>query len=361
MRIVHIVDNILPVNIGIWKAAINTSAYLQEQLVSSILIHPNGQGEKVDGIIGKPTDTSLKQLQTLIDEGFFDKKNDIIVTHGCWQFPTKWGEYLKKQGFVWIYTPHGMLEPWSMQQKRFKKQVYFSMVEKKAINKADVIRAVGKPEMDNLNRLFPYKKVVLIPNGVKLAKVLQFPQSGETNFLFMARLHHKKGLLPLINAWLTSSLHNKPGYNLYIAGPDDGEMSNMETLLQNAGSINIHYIGILNEQTKQVYFSKCLYYILPSFSEGFPTSVVEAMAAGLVPVITDGCNFPEAFENGYAVKITTNVNSITNFLDQLKQLSTNEWEEKRKNISEWVNKHYSLNTIASRQYALYKDLLITNN
>ena len=250
-----------------------------------------------------------------------------------------------------------MLEPWSMQQKRFKKWLYFSLLERRLLAKADVIRAVGTPEFNNLQKMLS-AKVELIPNGIpSLDQPFSEKPASPRHFLFMARLHHKKGLLPMVRAWLNSSLANNSLYQLTIAGPDDGELTALKGLLTSSGVTNIQYVGAVYGAEKEVLLQRSHFYLLPSFSEGFPTSLLEAMQYGLIPLMTSGCNFPEALEAELAIAITPEEASILKGLNQAAELSSadlNNWGQK---AAAFVNQHYNLSHIAELQYKLYKSLL----
>ena len=92
---------------------------------------------------------------------------------------------------------------------------------------------------------------------------------------------------------------------LIIVGPDEGELAKILPLISG----NIEYKGPLFDSEKSEVLQKAHYYFLPSFSEGFPSSVVEAMSFGAIPVITQGCNFPEVFEQHLGYEISTDQES----------------------------------------------------
>lgn len=228
MRIINLVDTIDRVNFGIYNAAIATAKSLQERhnvrseiwAPSETAPFPSPSFQPASLFLVMKTDESY--VKTVVLEQQLDPSKDIIVSHGTWQWPTIWANAMQKRGFKWVYVPHGMLEPWSMSQKKFKKMIYFNLFEKRFGRNADFVRAVGGPEFENLKHHF--SNVVLIPNGTDPID-LDFSVKTDSvrSFLFLARLHFKKGVVPLVEAWADSSLANNPGFQLNIAGPDDGE------------------------------------------------------------------------------------------------------------------------------------------
>ncbi len=358
MNIINIIDNISQVNFGIWNAAIATAKQLKElfQVESELWFPEVKECPELEHVTMVPLkDTSIEAIEVLLTKRELNALDTIIVTHGCWQYATKWGAELKKKGFRWIYTPHGMLEPWSMQQKKWKKKIYYSLIEGPLTKKADFVRAVGTPELKNLQK--KYTNTILIPNGIDAYTMQEKEYTKPVQFLFMARLHHKKGILPLVQAWISSTLNNNANYILQIAGPDDGEKETMLKLIKDSKTQNIHYLGPQYGEEKDELLRNSHFYILPSYSEGFPTSVLEAMQYGLIPIITEGCNFPEVFEDQKAIQITPETTSIIEGLEKVKQIHPENFQRMSTEANQYINKNYTLSKIATMQYELYFRIL----
>jgi glycosyltransferase involved in cell wall biosynthesis len=267
--------------------------------------------------------------------------------------PTRIGIKLKNKGFPWVYVPHGMLEPWSLSQKWYIKYPYFWLFEKKWSLQANLVRAVSQPEGINLQKIYPH--VVYIPNGNKPPQNLpsKIWNVRPLNFLFLGRLHKKKGLIPLVKSWKLSKLNNDPNYQLIIAGPDDGLLHQLSNELKSSN--NILYVGPVFGQAKEQLLKNSHFFLLPSYSEGFPTSVVEAMQYGLIPVISEGCNFPEVFANQLAFKAEPNINSIKNALELV--VATQNIALIADKCQKFATEQFSIEHIADLQYQCYSSLL----
>jgi len=354
-RVINIVDQLSSVNYGIWHAAIASSeALFKNHGVKSILVAPDSDF-KFDG--DKFPFIQVERVSNLGKEGAkiflkqFDPSQTVVASHGAWQFPTRWGKWAKDLGFTWIYTPHGMLEPWSMSQKKIKKWLYFNLIESRLVQNADFIRAVGKPEAENLKRSF--KNVKLIPNGVYPSDISPIEKPKKPiQILYLARLHSKKGVVPLLHGWKASALDKNSNYLLTIAGTDDGEEQKVKSFLIENKGINARFIGPQFGEEKTDLLSKSHFYILPSLSEGFPTSVVESMAAGMVPIITKGCNFPEALENGLAIETSQTIEDICQTLNTLLSISEVERIEMAIKAQDFIQQNYVWDKIALLQFEL---------
>lgn len=356
-RVVNIVDSIDPVNLGIWHAAISTSPYLERMGIASELWAP-----RISSLPAVPDSVKLIVLDStrtasvdeMIKSRDLNKGSDIIVTHGSWQFPTRWARKLSERGFKWVYTPQGMLEPWAMQQKRLKKSLYFTAIEKPAVRRASAIRSVSTPEDINLKRLFNGSKIIQIPNGIDLESTAGRERKGG-QFIFMSRLHEKKGVVELVKGWMASTAGKNADCRLIIAGPDQGELEKISPYIGEKS--NVEYVGPIYGDRKNELLESSVFYILPSYSEGFPTALLEAMNKGLVPLISKGCNLPEAFDAGVAFQAEPDVAMMSSAIDSVLKLKASEVTRLSEESRQFVVGRYSLSMVAESQVNAYNSLL----
>jgi glycosyltransferase involved in cell wall biosynthesis len=367
MRIINIVMSTSPIFTGMWQAAMSTAAYFKLEGIESEIWSPDADEMETPQYLLPYTKRSVAKLyesniETLIQKAQLNPANDLIVTHGCWYEPTRIGYALKKRGYRWVAIPHGVLDEWAMQQKWLKKRLYFTFFEKRALKQADILRGVSPIETKRIKSFFPNKEVVCIPNGVKTDGVLSFDTkaTGVMRFVFLGRLHHKKGVLLLVEAWNESNLQNNPRFSLDIIGPDEGELEKMQPYLNQSDNI-VYHGAIFDAEKKANILRGGHFFILPSFSEGFPSSVVEAMFHGAIPVITKECNFPEIFDNNLGFEIKPNRGSIKTQLNELSKLDLNSWQSRFREVSEFVKAEYGLDKIAQAQLAVFKQLFERKN
>lgn len=357
MNVLNLVDTVDRVNYGIWNAVVSNFNYLiKHSHQPEIWVKP-GQVIPSELQQYKMRSTSTQEASQLLKREYSINET-IILSHGCWKIPTKWGHAAAKKGYVWLALPHGMLEPWSMQQKMFKKTIYYNLIEKPRLKDATELIAVSKEEQVNLERRFK-RKVRHIPNGIiPVTDHIEKP-SNRINFIFMARLHHKKGVLPLLKAWISSNLSGKSKYELTIAGPDDGELPILKKYLadQREQLSNVQLVGPLYGEEKKQAMSSAHVYMLPSFSEGFPTSILEAASHGCYPVFTNGCNFNEAFDAGVAMQITPDADQIVSALNTFENVSIDEIAIRGAATKKFVDDNYNLEKVGQAYIDLFEEKL----
>lgn len=361
LRVINLVDSLARVNYGIWNAAVNTApALAQNHDVVSELWFPaatlDAEVELPESLtVRKLPNTKIRTLKALVEEAGLNPETDIIVSHGAWRYPTKWASWLRSHGFRWVYVPHGMLEPWSMSQRALLKRIYYYFVEGPKTRRAAGVRAVGQPERANL--LKRYRSVVFIPNGhTSRASNFVRPQQP-IQFLYLARLHAKKRPTQLAEAWLNSPLSKDPAFRLVMAGPDEGETVHIRKLLAARPSENLILSDGVYGQEKVQLLRQSHFFVLPSLSEGFPTAVVEAMSEGLIPLITTGCNFPEAFQAGLAINTGTDPANIRKAIEEAASLLPARRNELQNRCRQFAVSQYSLEVVARHQAFWYSALL----
>lgn len=352
MKIINIVSSVSKINYGVWNAAVFGTDYLKSahQVDSELWICTKSVSDYES--IAVPFFYFDNQQKT--KSGFsnwlngYDTKETVFVTHGAWLEPTKMGFWAKKKGYKWVHLPQGMLEPHALKTSKWKKKAYFTLFEARYLKKVDFVRAVSDPEHENLKSIFP--RIIRIFNGVKVPVESIGKDTKQTIYLFLARLHKKKGIVHLTEAW-ANEMYSRPNSKLIIAGPDEGELEKIKSKVHH----NIEYVGAVFGEQKIQLLRQAHYYVLPSYSEGFPSSVVEAMSYGAIPVISSGCNFPQVFEQNLGFEVGTDHRSIERVFSELKNVEFNK-QLSQQNI-DYVKHNLSEEVIGEQLYQLYKNLL----
>jgi glycosyltransferase involved in cell wall biosynthesis len=245
------------------------------------------------------TDTRLSELIG---------KSDVVHIHGIWQeHCSRTAMLCRRFGKPYVVSAHGMLEPWALRRKAWKKRLYWRTVEQRNLQAAAGLRALTCDEGADYRRLGLLNPVRVIPNGIDLPEqaepelfLKKFPPlRGQRLVLFLGRLHAKKGLDILCRAW--ARLQSQfPDTQLVIAGPDeDGTLARIEGLAREAAlSGRVTFTGILTGSAKWSALRAASLFVLPSHSEGFSVAVLEALACGVPVLLTRACHFPEVVSAG---------------------------------------------------------------
>ena len=142
------------------------------------------------------------------------------------------------------------------------------------------------------------KAKLLNGSGVDLKKFSPVPLANNANFLCMSRLIKSKGLLDSAKAAkIVKNLYPSARFLLY-GFPDDHEDSLDESEIINTwkDKYGVEYFGFTNDPVETI--SQCSVYVLLSYNEGTPRSVLEAMSMSRPIITTDVPGCRETVENG---------------------------------------------------------------
>src|SRR5207253_6602065 len=108
----------------------------------------------------------------------------------------------------------------------------------------------------------------------------------EPYILFLSRLHMKKGLDVLAEAFRTIAA-KRSGVHLVVAGPDDGARADFVNRIE-AAKLNdrVHLVGSLHGSEKWAALQGAACFVLPSRQEGFSVAILEALASRTSVVVT---------------------------------------------------------------------------
>lgn len=225
------------------------------------------------------------------------------------------------------YT-HGVLSPWALAFKPVRKRIHWALIGRRILEDSAAIVALARRESAEIESLGLRTPIEVIPNGATIpAEDHPFsrselsdrlPELGERRYvLFLGRLHWKKGLdllLPAIGR-LRSEF---PDVVLVLAGPvDPTYAATVRELLQVHAGDRVVMTGAVNGELKLLLLRFADVFVLPSYSEGLPVAVLEAIANSRPVVITEMCNLPEVKAWGAGIEIPPRVDAVTDSLRRL--------------------------------------------
>jgi poly(glycerol-phosphate) alpha-glucosyltransferase len=185
---------------------------------------------------------------------------------------------------------------------------------------------------------------------------------AEESCCFLGRIHPKKGLPNLIEAWARLQAENKAladEWALVVAGwSQGGHEDELKKVLSRRGlGQDVVFLGPAFDDVKRACLQNADAFILPSFSEGLPMSVLEAWSYGLPIVMTGECNLPEGFAADAAIEIRPQVDSIADGLERLLSLPDAERRQMGSNGRDFVASKFAWPKIAAQMLEVYKWVL----
>jgi poly(glycerol-phosphate) alpha-glucosyltransferase len=305
-----------------------------------------------------------------------DPKADLLYAATLWKYPS-WAalQWAERTGKPMMVAPHGSLDAWALSNAAWKKKIVAVLFKNRQLHKASCIRALCQSEADAIRAFGLTNPIAIIPNGVDLpGGELTKPEVGRRRtLLFLGRMHPKKGLPNLIRGF-KKALHATPSstdapWQLVIAGWDQGgheaELMKLCDELglsferRGAGSesststVSVVFFGPAFGDDKKSLLRGADAFVLPSFSEGLPMSVLEAWSYRLPVVMTPECNLPEGFAADAALRIETGVESITQGLYSLFSMSASDLQAMGARGRTLVEERFTWKTVAAQMREVY--------
>ena len=324
-----------------------------------------------------------------MDAALDEECPDVVALQGLWQYSSiatrrQW----RRRGVPYVISPRGMLDKWALANSRWKKVLAAWVFENGVLRDAACLHALCESEADAMRAYGLRQRIEVVPNGVVLpAEPAGDRRSkigdrvGRRRLVFLGRIHPKKGLAGLVRAW--AALKRDIGearfseWEFVIAGWDQGgHVGELKRLCADLGlriadgtkaldarpstldSAEVLFFGPAFEEEKKALLRSADAFVLPSFSEGLPMSVLEAWACGLPVVMTPECNLPEGFAYQAALEIRNSETGNSNWdgLRFLLEMTDSERREMGMRGRRLVEDKFTWPKVAARMKEIYESL-----
>lgn len=290
---------------------------------------------------------------------------DIIHVQGIWLYNSMAAyRYKKKHPQTKIViAPRGMLDPWALRNKGWQKKLFGWLYEYDNLKTADCLHALCKSEYDSMRQFGLKNPIAIMPNGYTLLDNLSFDRNHEHKvMLFVGRIHPKKGICELLSAIKKVKDKNPElldRWEFHIAGWDQN--GHIQELIAQSATLgldeHVKFIGSIYGEKKDEEMRKAHAFVLTSFSEGLPMSVLEAWAYKLPVLMTEYCNIPEGFEARAAIQVDTTPESIKEGLMKMLSMDDAQLEQMGENGYNLVANKFAWWKIAQQSIKMYKWLI----
>jgi glycosyltransferase involved in cell wall biosynthesis len=162
----------------------------------------------------------------------------------------------------------------------------------------------------------------------------------ENRIIFVGRLSEQKNLLNLFEAVAKTNL----ALDIYGGGKLRGELERWAKKV----NASVNFKGIVPNSALPEILTRYRYYMLPSFYEGMPKTLLEAMACGLLCIGTDVVGINEVIDDGVngILAAGTDVQSLVEILEKIVECDS---EEIGSRAVEKIKRSFSLRSVAERE------------
>ncbi|PFE74656.1 glycosyl transferase [Bacillus cereus] len=278
-----------PINRGGISSVIQSLLELENISNRTFLVSSYTDGKKLKKMLA-----FLKGIVQCLLILLFNKQVKILHIHSASR-----GSFFRKRIFVkigkWfgkkvVLHIHGaeFMMFYQESNKKVQKQI------REILDGVDVIVTLSKKWQEDIGSITGNKNIKVIYNAVD-SQQFSLSNLEELNILFMGRIGERKGIYDVVDI-MPQIMENFPNVKLHIAG--DGDIQVLKRKIEELNiksSVCIH--GWINHNQKVQLLEQSSIFILPSYNEGLPVSILEAMSAGLPIISTNIGGIPEQIDH----------------------------------------------------------------
>lgn len=236
----------------------------------------------------------------------------------------------------------------------------FRKMAKSLFKHCKQVVVLSELEKDAINNLYQFPSTIVLVNSVNTALYKSAPKKlseEKPTLLFLGRIHESKGVEDIIEALRLLKTQTDFRFILCGAGPlKDHFVAACEQLL----SADFEYRGVVSGNAKINIIKESNIFLLPSrYGEGLPMALLETMAAGVVPFVTDDASMKYVVQhqvNGIRVE----KRNSRDLYEKLKYILLNKalYESMSGNASKTILEKYDIKNYIITLNKIYESLKI---
>jgi len=285
---------------------------------------------------------------------------DAAILHGLWQYQSyALLKNLRSAPNTRIFVmPHGMLDPYFQRAsdrklKAVRNWAVWHLFERKMVNNSDGLLFTCETEKVLARTTFGGyrpKSEHVVGLGVAPPPAALNPSSAPGYWLYISRIHPKKGVDLLVDAYLKLKKNRlKPIPPLVIAGPGLETAYGKKVMELAAGESDIRFTGMLTGDQKWDAFFGCEALILPSHQENFGIAVAEALACSKPVLISDQVNiWREIDQGGGGLVAPDTAEGVTSLLTNWLDMPEDRKRTMGKAAKNAYDKYFTVEVVAER-------------
>ncbi len=305
-----------------------------------------------------------------------DGKCDIIHINGLWDpWLHRWAAFARKRKVPVVWSTHGMTAPWSMAHKRWKKLIPWYLYQRRDLAKAAMLHVTTEQEAEWNRELGFRNRQVVAPLGVNVGNRVETCRMGENGInhgihgkeglgvsggvlqvLFVGRVYPVKGLMNVVKA---AALLKGEKIKFRIVGPDQaGHMGKLKAEAERLGVTDMFdWAGPKYGEELSREYDYCDLLILPSFTENFGATVIDALAHGRPALASKQTPWWILEERGCGWWVDNSPETLAKSLKEILRTTLEELQQMGERGKRLVEEKYTWDVVCDAMLSAYVSML----
>jgi glycosyltransferase involved in cell wall biosynthesis len=285
---------------------------------------------------------------------------NVFHTHGLWLMANIYPDWVaQRHKRPLVVSPRGMLGREALRFSPYRKFAFWHVLQHSALQSATCFHVTSEKEYRDVRTTGLRQPIAVIPNGIDLP-----PRRHEKKFdgaktvLFLGRIHPKKGVASLIEAW--SKLEDKfPDWQLKIVGPlaNNDYARELQQMIVAKKLARVQFSGPLYGTIKSDAYAEADLFILPTLDDNFAMTVAEALAHGTPVISTKGAPWQDLEKHGCGWWIDHGVLALTSALNYAMSIDRQRLADMGQSGRAWMERDFSWDSVASSMDSVYRWLV----